>query len=132
MREMILAENEDDRRAALAKLLPLQRDDFDGIFKAMDGPPGHHPAPSIRRCTSSCPHDEPGVARAGPAPPARTRRGGRTRASQSCTESNPMLGHRGCRLGITYPEITEMQARAIFEAACDLAERGRERRTRRS
>ena len=86
------------------------------------------------------PHDRPAAARV----PAPGRRGGRTssrarpasassrsaRASRSSHESNPMLGHRGCRLGISYPEITEMQARAIFEAACDVAERGREGRAR--
>ena len=115
MREMIVAENEADRRKALAKLLPLQREDFARHLPGDEGTAGHDP-------------DAGSPAARVPAP----RRGGRrrpgarhrqvasrrsTRASHDLKESNPMLGHRGCRLGITYPEITEMQARAIFEAA---------------
>jgi pyruvate,orthophosphate dikinase len=121
MREMIVAENEADRRKALAKLLPLQREDFHGIFKAMAGRPV-----TIRTLDPPLheflPHDEAGVADL-------ARATGRTvdqvhARIDELKESNPMLGHRGCRLGITYPEITEMQARAIFEAAVDLAAEG--------
>ncbi len=121
MREMIVAENEADRRKALAKLLPLQREDFDGLFKAMAGRPV-----TIRTLDPPLheflPHDEAGVKDL-------ARATGKTVEEihariEELKESNPMLGHRGCRLGITYPEITEMQARAIFEAACDLAAEG--------
>src|SRR6185295_10474171 len=121
MREMIVAENEADRRAALAKLLPLQREDFHGIFKAMAGRPV-----TIRTLDPPLheflPHDEAGV-RDLAASTGKTVEEIHARIGE-LKESNPMLGHRGCRLGITYPEITEMQARAIFEAACDLAAEG--------
>jgi pyruvate,orthophosphate dikinase len=121
MREMIVAENEADRRKALDKLLPLQREDFRGLFEAMQGRPV-----TIRTLDPPLheflPHDEAGVADL-------ARATGKTvdqihARIEELKESNPMLGHRGCRLGITYPEITEMQARAIFEAACDLAAEG--------
>ncbi len=121
MREMIVAENEADRRQALDKLLPLQREDFRGLFEAMQGRPV-----TIRTLDPPLheflPHDEAGVADL-------ARATGKTVEEihariDELKESNPMLGHRGCRLGITYPEITEMQARAIFEAACDLAAEG--------
>jgi pyruvate,orthophosphate dikinase len=121
MREMIVATSEDDRRRALAKLLPMQRDDFVGIFRAMDGfpvtirtldPPLHeflpHEADEIRQVAKSMGVD-----------PSDMRR-----KIESLAEANPMLGHRGCRLGIAYPEITEMQAQAIFEAACIVASEG--------
>ncbi|HET8732968.1 MAG TPA: putative PEP-binding protein, partial [Anaeromyxobacteraceae bacterium] len=108
-------------RAALAKLLPLQRADFAGLFR--------HMAPrsvTIRTLDPPLheflPQDEAGVAelaRATGQPPERVR----ARIAE-LHEANPMLGHRGCRLGISYPEITEMQARAIFEAACDVAAEG--------
>jgi pyruvate,orthophosphate dikinase len=121
MREMIVAETTEARRAALARLLPLQRADFDGIFTAMA------PRPVTIRTIDPplhefLPQDEAGQA-------ALARATGRTLAQirgrvAELHESNPMLGHRGCRLGITYPEITEMQARAIFEAACDVSARG--------
>ena len=122
MREMIVAENEADRRAALAKLLPLQREDFAGIFQAMDGTAGHHPhhrsaaarVPAARRARACA---------SWPRRPASRSRRSSARIDE-LHESNPMLGHRGCRLGITYPEITEMQARAIFEAAVDVASEG--------
>jgi pyruvate,orthophosphate dikinase len=121
MREMIVAENEVDRRKALAKLLPLQRADFAGIFRAM----GNRPV-TIRTIDPPLheflPHDPAGqeeLARATGMPISRVRH-----RIEELHESNPMLGHRGCRLGISYPEITEMQARAIFEAACDVAEEG--------
>jgi pyruvate,orthophosphate dikinase len=121
MRQMILADTEEERRAALATLLPMQRDDFVGIFRAMDGypvtirlldPPLHeflpHEDDEIREVAERIAVDEKTV----------------RRALESRAESNPMLGHRGCRLGLTYPEITEMQARAIFEAACIVAADG--------
>ncbi len=121
MREMIVAETTEARRAALARLLPLQRADFDGLFTAMA------PRPVTIRTIDPplhefLPQDEAGMA-------ALARATGRTLAQvrgrvAELHESNPMLGHRGCRLGITYPEITEMQARAIFEAACDVSARG--------
>jgi pyruvate,orthophosphate dikinase len=121
MREMIVAETEADRRAALAKLLPLQREDFRGLFLAMAGRPV-----TIRTLDPPLheflPHDAAGVAEL-------ARATGKSVAEieariEELAEANPMLGHRGCRLGISYPEITEMQARAIFEAACDAAETG--------
>src|SRR4051812_39425756 len=121
MREMIVAENEADRRKALDKLLPLQREDFRGLFEAMAGRPV-----TIRTLDPPLheflPHDEAGVADL-------ARSTGKTVEEihariAELKESNPMLGHRGCRLGITYPEITEMQARAIFEAASDLVAEG--------
>ena len=121
MREMILAENEEGRRKALAKLLPLQRHDFEGIFEAMQGlpvtvrlldPPLHE----------FVPHDEKGqneMAQVMGVPVEKV-----TAKVNSLHEFNPMLGHRGCRLGNTYPEITEMQTRAIIEAALNLKKRG--------
>jgi pyruvate,orthophosphate dikinase len=121
MREMIVAETVEERRAALAKLLPLQREDFRGIFEAM----GPRPV-TIRTIDPPLheflPQGEQGIAalaRATGKPVERIRA-----RIEELHESNPMLGHRGCRLGITYPEITEMQSRAIFEAACDVAEQG--------
>jgi pyruvate,orthophosphate dikinase len=121
MREMIVAETEGERRAALAKLLPLQREDFRGLFEEM----GARPV-TIRTLDPPLheflPHDEKGIlelARATAKPVEKIRM-----RIEELAESNPMLGHRGCRLGISYPEITEMQARAIFEAACDVAKKG--------
>src|SRR6266498_1433692 len=122
MREMIVAPDEPGRRAALDKLLPMQREDFAGIFEAMAGypvtirlldPPLHEFLPHTRE-------EIAGLAKAMRLPPARLRR-----LVASLVEANPMLGHRGCRLGITSPEITEMQARAIFEAACELRREGK-------
>jgi len=121
MREMIVAPDEPGRRTALAKLLPMQRADFEGLFEAMSGypvtirlldPPLHEFLPHGKAEVS-------GLARAMHLPAARLER-----LVASLVEANPMLGHRGCRLGITYPEITEMQARAIFEAACRVVSRG--------
>ena len=121
MREMIISKDEAGRRSALAKLLPMQRSDFEGIFTAMDGlgvtirlldPPLHEFVPhqlatqkelaaemglTVEEVKSVC---------------------------DSLEEFNPMLGHRGCRLGNTYPEITEMQARAIIEAALNVKAKG--------
>ncbi len=114
-RAMILAETEAERRKALAKLLPLQRGDFAGIFRAMAGRPV-----TIRTLDPPLheflPHTEEEIAAAAKTMgvPAEKLR----RRARELREANPMLGNRGCRLGITMPEITEMQARAIFEAAC--------------
>jgi pyruvate, orthophosphate dikinase len=121
MREMILAETPQARKAALAKLLPFQREDFAGIFKAMKGKPV-----TIRTLDPPLheflPHDEKGqaeVAKDMGVPASKV-----AERVKSLHEFNPMLGFRGCRLGIVYPEITEMQARAIFEAACDVQKAG--------
>ncbi len=122
MREMIVARDEAGRRRALARLLPMQRADFEGIFEAMAGypvtirlldPPLHEFLPHTKEEIAA-------LARAMRIPAAQLKR-----LVDSLVEVNPMLGHRGCRLGITYPEITEMQARAIFEAACRVVARGR-------
>jgi pyruvate,orthophosphate dikinase len=118
MREMILADNVDDRKAALAKLLPYQRDDFVGIFRALKGYPA-----TIRFLDPPLheflPHDAESQAalakKIGVTPEHVAQR------VRELHEFNPMLGHRGCRLGIAYPEITEMQARAVFEAAAEVA-----------
>ena len=143
MQAMILARDEKTRRKALPKLLPMQRKDFAGLFKAMDGfpvvirtldPPLHEFLPKredlmvdlamlpLRRH-----QDEEGNVGA-------VQHSGRANLKKQLPELlqrveelhefNPMLGHRGCRLGITYPEITEMQARAIFEAAVQVAKKG--------
>ena len=120
-REMILADDEAGRRVALAKLLPIQRSDFEGLFKAMNGfpvtvrlldPPLHE----------FVPRDEKGqkeMAREMNVPLQKI-----VAKVESLAEFNPMLGHRGCRLGNTYPEITEMQARAIIEAAMNVRAQG--------
>ena len=121
MREMILASDEEGRRTALAKLLPMQRGDFEGIFEAMDGygvtvrlldPPLHEFVPH-QTATQKELASEMGL----------TLEEIKAKVD-SLEEFNPMLGHRGCRLGITYPEITEMQARAIIEAALNCQARG--------
>ena len=122
VREMILADDETGRRRALAKLLPMQKQDFKDIFSIMDGlpvtirtldPPLHEFLPT---------HEEEIVdlAHVMRVPVQKLR--DKVKVLQ---EFNPMLGHRGCRLGISFPEITEMQARAIFEAACELRRQGR-------
>ncbi len=121
MREMILADTPEGRKAALAKLLPLQRKDFEGIFEAMDGRPV-----TIRTIDPPLheflPHDEKSQ-RELAAQMGLSYEKIRQRVD-SLHEFNPMLGFRGCRLGIIYPEITEMQARAIFEAAANVKKRG--------
>ena len=129
VQKMILADNEADRRAALQELLPLQREDFYGVFKAMRGtavtirtidPPLHEFLPKREDLMVDV---------------ARLETAGKTgreldekrlllRRVEQLHEFNPMLGHRGVRLGITYPEITEMQTRAIMEAACRLNKEG--------
>src|SRR4030081_3298664 len=146
MRAMILADNEKDRRAALKKLLPMQRADFIGLFKAMEGlpvtirlldPPLHEFVPKREDLIHDMAvlshadakhkrllvekYSDFGAKGAGDlkkALPSLLRR------VEQLHEFSPMLGHRGCRLGITYPEITEMQARAIFEAAVQVAKKG--------
>jgi pyruvate,orthophosphate dikinase len=129
MRAMILANTEKERRAALKKLLPLQRKDFDGVFRAMDGfpvtirtldPPLHEFLPRREDLMV-----EIAVLEATkPKSPKLAGLRKLLRRVEELHEFNPMLGHRGCRLGITYPEITEMQARAIFEAAVAVAKQG--------
>ena len=122
MREMILANNLESRKAALAKLLPLQREDFEGIFLAMDGRPV-----TVRTIDPPLheflPHDEEGqrelAAQMGVDPRVVRER------VHALHEFNPMLGFRGCRLGIIYPEITEMQVRAIFEAVVNVIRAGK-------
>jgi len=121
MREMIVARDEGGRRRALQNLLPLQRDDFDGIFEAMSG------FPVTIRLLDPPLHEF--LPHGGEESKLLARQLGLTRTAlshivESLRETNPMLGHRGCRLGITYPEITEMQARAIFEAAVRAKRRG--------
>jgi pyruvate,orthophosphate dikinase len=121
MREMILADDEAGRREALKKLLPIQRADFEGIFEAMQDlpvtvrlldPPLHEFVPHEEANQKEM-ADEMGISVE------------EIKAKvESLHEFNPMLGHRGCRLGITYPEITEMQARAIIEAALNLKAKG--------
>jgi pyruvate,orthophosphate dikinase len=121
VREMILANDEQGRRKALAKLLPMQREDFEGIFKAMDGYPV-----TIRLLDPPLhefvPHEEENQAEM-----AKEMGVSAEEVKQKVSdldEFNPMLGHRGCRLGNTYPEITEMQARAIIEAALNVKKEG--------
>jgi pyruvate,orthophosphate dikinase len=121
MRQMIVARDEAGRRRALDKLLPMQRLDFEGIFEAMNGlpvtirlldPPLHeflpHGGEESKLLARTLGLERPELAR----------------IVESLRETNPMLGHRGCRLGITFPEITEMQGRAIFEAAVRAMRRG--------
>ena len=121
MREMIVARDLHGRKRALEKLLPMQRGDFEGIFEAMDGLPV-----TIRLLDPPLheflPHGgEESTMLAKTLGLSRVELG---RIVESLRETNPMLGHRGCRLGIVYPEITEMQARAIFEAAVKASRRG--------
>ena len=122
MREMILAADVNARRAALDKLLPYQRQDFAQLFEIMDGLPVTVRLldPPLHEFLPTQPRDVQNVAEAlGVSPEVVTRR------AADLHETNPMLGHRGCRLAITYPEIYEMQTRAIFEAACDVAANGK-------
>ena len=121
VREMILADDEAGRRVALAKLLPIQRGDFEGLFEVMNGlpvtvrlldPPLHEFVPQFEKEQREL-AQEMGV----PYEKIKAK-------VEALHEVNPMLGHRGCRLGNTYPEITEMQARAILEAAMNVKKRG--------
>lgn len=121
MQEMILAGDNEGRRQALKKLLPMQRQDFVEIFKAMDGLPV-----TIRTLDPPLheflPKDEGKIAELAASFGIAVERV--KEAIKRLQEENPMLGFRGCRLGILYPEITEMQARAIFEAACQVKKEG--------
>ena len=121
VREMILADDEAGRRVALAKLLPMQRSDFEGLFKAMQGhpvtvrlldPPLHEFVPHFEK-------EQRELAKDMNVPYEKI-----TAKVELLAEVNPMLGHRGCRLGNTYPEITEMQPRAIIEAAMNVKKTG--------
>ena len=129
MRAMILADNEKDRRIALKKLLPMQRADFAGLFKAMAGlpvtirlldPPLHEFLPKREELMVEIAVLEATKPRSAKLKELRMLLG----RVEELHEFNPMLGHRGCRLGITYPEITEMQARAIFEAMVAVEKEG--------
>jgi pyruvate,orthophosphate dikinase len=129
VQQMILADNEPARREALAKLLPMQKADFIGIFKEMKGlpvtirlldPPLHEFLPKREELMV-----EIAVLKTkGDAPAKIAEKEALLKRVEELHEFNPMLGHRGCRLGITYPEITEMQATAIFEAAAELTKSG--------
>jgi pyruvate,orthophosphate dikinase len=121
VREMILADDEAGRRKALAKLLPMQRGDFEGLFEAMNGlpvtvrlldPPLHEFVPHFEKEQREM-AAEMGVSYEEI-----------KNKVDALAEANPMLGHRGCRLGNTYPEITEMQTRAIIEAALNIKKKG--------
>ncbi|MGD0236776.1 MAG: pyruvate, phosphate dikinase [Syntrophorhabdales bacterium] len=121
VREMIVAENVEGRKKALAKLLPMQKADFMGLFKVMHGlpvtirtldPPLHEFLPHTQKEIKEL------AAKMG------IKASRLTLKIESLHEVNPMLGHRGCRLGIVFPEITEMQAQAIFEAACEVKKSG--------
>jgi pyruvate, orthophosphate dikinase len=118
MREMILAQDTDGRKRALAKLLPMQRGDFEAIFRAMEGYPVTIRLldPPLHEFLPKEPAEVDEMAKALGKPAAEVQR-----IINGMAEANPMLGLRGCRLGIIYPEITAMQARAIFEAACAVA-----------
>jgi pyruvate,orthophosphate dikinase len=121
VREMILADDEAGRRKALTKLLPIQRTDFEGLFKAMSGLPV-----TIRLLDPPLhefvPHDE--ASQRTMAADMKVSLGKIKMRVEELHEFNPMMGHRGCRLGISYPEITEMQARAIIEAALNVRHLG--------
>jgi pyruvate,orthophosphate dikinase len=121
VREMILAKDREGREKALSKLLPMQKEDFKGIFRVMNGlpvtirtldPPLHEFLPADEKTARDL-AEKMGVSFEE-----------LWSKIQSLHEANPMLGHRGCRLGIVYPEITAMQARAIIEAACEIAAEG--------
>jgi pyruvate,orthophosphate dikinase len=130
VQQMILADNTEAREKALAKLLPMQRSDFKGLFETMDGfpvtvrlldPPLHEFLPKREELMV-----ELAVMQAKKAPKASiSKKAKLLHRVEELHELNPMLGHRGCRLGIVYPEITRMQTRAIIEAACELAKKGK-------
>lgn len=130
VQQMILADTTEDREKALAKLLPMQRADFKGLFEAMEGfpvtirlldPPLHEFLPKREDLMV-----EIAVMRAKNATKATIAKKAKLlHRVEELHEFNPMLGHRGCRLGIVYPEITRMQVRAIIEAACDLMKKGK-------
>jgi pyruvate,orthophosphate dikinase len=142
VQEMILARDEKSRKVALKKLLPMQRSDFEGLFKAMNGfpvvirtldPPLHEFLPKREHLMvdlAKLPHadakakKEMSKAYGIPVAELKKKLPELLERVEELHEFNPMLGHRGCRLGITYPEITEMQVRAIFEAAAKVAKKG--------
>jgi pyruvate,orthophosphate dikinase len=132
VREMIMAPDQASRRAAVAKLLPFQREDFIGIFRAMAGlpvtirlldPPLHEFLPNWKEYQELV-EERSRLDALGINPERRPRLDALIAAVEKLREANPMLGHRGCRLGITNPEIYGMQVRAIMEAACTVAEQG--------
>ena len=132
VREMIMAPDSTSRRAAVAKLLPFQRDDFAGIFRAMDGlpvtirlldPPLHEFLPNHQEYKALV-EERSRLDALGINPERQARLEHLIATVEKLREANPMLGHRGCRLGITHPEIYGMQVRAIMEAACTVAEQG--------
>jgi len=130
VQEMILATSTEDRETALAKLLPMQRSDFKGLFETMDGlpvtirlldPPLHEFLPKREELMV-----EIAIMKTKRTPKATiARKETLLQRVEDLHEFNPMLGHRGCRLGIVFPEITRMQTRAIIEAACDLVKKGK-------
>ena len=142
MQAMILARDEKSRRKALLKLLPMQRSDFAGLFKAMDGfpvvirtldPPLHEFLPKRENLMvdlAKLPYADAAAKKdmskryGFPVGELKKQLPELLKRVEELHEFNPMLGHRGCRLGVTYPEITEMQARAIFEAAAQVAKKG--------
>jgi pyruvate, orthophosphate dikinase len=121
MREMILAESVDDRKKALRKLLPFQRSDFSGIFAELKGLPATIRLldPPLHEFLPHTEAQQADLAKKLGVPAEKI-----ARRVQQLHEFNPMLGHRGCRLGISFPEVTEMQARAIFEAAAEVQKKG--------
>ncbi len=121
MREMILAETADERKAALGKLLPYQREDFAGIFRALKGYPAtiRFLDPPLHEFLPHSKESQEELAQKMGVPVARLHQ-----RVEGLHEFNPMLGFRGCRLGIGYPEISEMQARAVFEAAAQVQKEG--------
>jgi pyruvate,orthophosphate dikinase len=132
VREMIMAADQAIRRAALEKLRPVQREDFLGIFRAMGGlpvtirlldPPLHEFLPNWKEYKELV-AEKSRLEALGTDPDEQRRIGALIEAVEKLREANPMLGHRGCRLGITHPEIYGMQVRAIMEAACTAAEQG--------
>ncbi len=132
VREMIMASDQATRRAALERLRPVQREDFIGIFRAMDGlpvtirlldPPLHEFLPNWKEYKEMV-EQKSRLEALGTDPEEQRRLEAMIVAVERLREANPMLGHRGCRLGITHPEIYGMQARAILEAACTAAEQG--------
>jgi len=129
VQQMIMAESDEERKAALEKLLPMQQDDFYGIFKAMQGlpvtirlldPPLHEFLPNMEELLVEITRLE----MTGENPELLAEKQRMLRLVRNLSEFNPMLGHRGCRLGITFPEIYEMQARAIFQAVAALVKEG--------
>ena len=121
VRKMIVSDSVEERKKALTELLPLQREDFAGIFEAMNGFPV-----TIRTLDPPLheflPHEEKEINELARALDISVNK--LNEKIESLHEFNPMLGFRGCRLGVLYPEITEMQARAIIEAACDVSAKG--------